>query len=160
MLRWLTSARLLTNPHVWVQWPHVFFSGLATAGFFMLGISAYRLLRVRPTPVAVAAQSKGAAPKRRPRNQSSQAESESRKAETTFFARSFRVAAVAAIIGAVMVGLVGHSQAQHMVQDAADEDGRGRGVVGHREPGVHVALHHRRHEGNARTSSPSACRTC
>ena len=34
---------LVTNPHVWVQWPHVFFSGLATAGFFMLGISAYRL---------------------------------------------------------------------------------------------------------------------
>jgi cytochrome d ubiquinol oxidase subunit I len=107
---------LLTNPHVWVQWPHVFFSGVATAGFFVLGISAYRLLRVRPAPVAVAAQSKGAAPKRRPLNQSSQGESEKRKAEISFFSRSFRVAAVASVIGAVMVGLVGHSQAQHMVQ--------------------------------------------
>jgi len=107
---------LLTNPHVWLQWPHVFFSGVATAGFFVLGISAYRLLRVRPSPAAVVVQSKGAVPKRRPLNQSSQGESEKRKAEITFFARSFRVAAVAATIGAVMVGLVGHSQAQHMVQ--------------------------------------------
>jgi cytochrome bd ubiquinol oxidase subunit I len=107
---------LLTNPHVWLQWPHVFFSGVATAGFFVLGISAYRLLRVRPSPAAVVVQSKGAVPKRRPLNQSSQGESEKRKAEITLFARSFRVAAVAATIGAVMVGLVGHSQAQHMVQ--------------------------------------------
>jgi cytochrome d ubiquinol oxidase subunit I len=100
---------LLTNPHVWVQWPHVFFAGLATAGFFMLGISAYRLLRIRPLPAA--AQRKGAA-----RTQAASTEGEARKAETVFFARSFRVAAISALIGAVMVGLVGHSQAQHMVQ--------------------------------------------
>ncbi len=36
---------LLTNPNVWVQWPHVFFSGLVTAAFFVLGISAWHLLR-------------------------------------------------------------------------------------------------------------------
>ncbi len=36
---------VLTNPHVWLQWPHVFFAGLTTAGFFILGISAYHLLR-------------------------------------------------------------------------------------------------------------------
>ncbi len=36
---------LLTNPHVWLQWPHVFFSGLTTASFFVLGISAYHLLK-------------------------------------------------------------------------------------------------------------------
>ena len=36
---------LLTNPHVWQQWPHVFFSGLTTASFFVLGISAYHLLK-------------------------------------------------------------------------------------------------------------------
>ncbi len=34
---------LLTNPHVWVQFPHVFTAGLATAGFFVLGVSAYHL---------------------------------------------------------------------------------------------------------------------
>ncbi len=36
---------LLTNPNLWTQFPHVFFSGLATAGFFMLGISAWHLLK-------------------------------------------------------------------------------------------------------------------
>ncbi len=36
---------LLTNPNVWVQWPHVFFAGLVTAAFFVLGISAWHLLR-------------------------------------------------------------------------------------------------------------------
>ena len=36
---------LMTNPNVWVQWPHVFFAGLVTAAFFVLGISAWHLLR-------------------------------------------------------------------------------------------------------------------
>jgi cytochrome d ubiquinol oxidase subunit I len=36
---------LITNPNVWVQWPHVFFSGLTTAAFFILGISAWHLRR-------------------------------------------------------------------------------------------------------------------
>ena len=36
---------LLGNPNVWVQFPHVVFAGLCTAAFFILGISAYNLLR-------------------------------------------------------------------------------------------------------------------
>jgi cytochrome bd ubiquinol oxidase subunit I len=36
---------LLTSTHVWLQFPHVFFSGLTTASFFVLGVSAYHLLR-------------------------------------------------------------------------------------------------------------------
>jgi cytochrome d ubiquinol oxidase subunit I len=36
---------LFTNPHVWLQFPHVFASGLTTASFLVLGISAYHLLR-------------------------------------------------------------------------------------------------------------------
>ncbi len=36
---------LLTNSNVWVQFPHVVFAGIATAGFFVLGISAYHLLK-------------------------------------------------------------------------------------------------------------------
>ena len=36
---------LLANGHVWVQWPHVFFSAVATAGFFVAGISAWHLAR-------------------------------------------------------------------------------------------------------------------
>jgi cytochrome d ubiquinol oxidase subunit I len=36
---------LVTNPHAWLQFPHVFTSGITTAGVFVLGISAYHLLR-------------------------------------------------------------------------------------------------------------------
>ena len=36
---------LITNPHVLLQFPHVVFAGVCTAGFFVLGISAYHLLR-------------------------------------------------------------------------------------------------------------------
>jgi len=36
---------LLTNPNVWVQFPHVIAAGITTAAFFVLGISAYHLLR-------------------------------------------------------------------------------------------------------------------
>jgi cytochrome d ubiquinol oxidase subunit I len=36
---------LATNPNIVTQYPHVFFSGLTTAGFFVLGISAWHLLR-------------------------------------------------------------------------------------------------------------------
>src|SRR5512137_1355639 len=38
-------SALLTSTHVWLQFPHVFFSGLTTASFFVLGVSAYHLLR-------------------------------------------------------------------------------------------------------------------
>ena len=36
---------LLTNGHVWVQFPHVFFAGMSTAAFFVIGISAYHLMK-------------------------------------------------------------------------------------------------------------------
>jgi cytochrome d ubiquinol oxidase subunit I len=74
---------LLTNPHVWVQWPHVLFAGMSTAAFFVLGISAYHLLR---------------------------------RTDVDLFRRSFRIAVVYGLISSVLVGLVGHSQAQHMFQ--------------------------------------------
>jgi cytochrome bd ubiquinol oxidase subunit I len=38
-------AALIFNPNVWVQFPHVVTSGLTTASFFVLGISAYQLVR-------------------------------------------------------------------------------------------------------------------
>ncbi|MEJ2209728.1 MAG: cytochrome ubiquinol oxidase subunit I [Anaerolineae bacterium] len=78
---------LLGNPHVWVQFPHVFFAGVTTASFFVLGISAWHLVRKRDDEV-----------RREP------------------FMRSFQVALVAALIGSALVGLVGHSQAQHMIR--------------------------------------------
>jgi len=36
---------LVSNGHVWVQWPHVFTAAVATAGFFVAGISAWHLRR-------------------------------------------------------------------------------------------------------------------
>ena len=36
---------LVFNPNVWVQWPHVFFAGMSTAAFLMIGISAYHFLK-------------------------------------------------------------------------------------------------------------------
>ncbi len=42
---------LVGNLHVWLQFPHVFFSGLTTAAFFVLGISAYHLRRKTPGEV-------------------------------------------------------------------------------------------------------------
>jgi len=74
-----------TNPHVLLQFPHVFTAGLATAGFFVMGISAWHLLRKKP--------------------------------ETQdFFTRSFSRGAKFAAVGAILVALIGHTQAQHMVE--------------------------------------------
>jgi cytochrome d ubiquinol oxidase subunit I len=75
---------LLTNPHVWLQFPHVFFAGMTTAAFFVLGISAYHLWK------------------------------KSQDAEV--FRRSFNMAVVYALIGSVLVGLVGHTQGQYMFE--------------------------------------------
>ncbi len=36
---------LVTNGHVWVQFPHVFFAGITTAAFFVIGISVYHLMK-------------------------------------------------------------------------------------------------------------------
>lgn len=38
---------LITNPHTAYQFSHVFFAALATAGFFVLGIAAYHIVRNR-----------------------------------------------------------------------------------------------------------------
>lgn len=36
---------IITNPHVIYQFPHTVLSGFATAGFFVMGVSAYHLLK-------------------------------------------------------------------------------------------------------------------
>ncbi|NLC55841.1 MAG: cytochrome ubiquinol oxidase subunit I [Armatimonadetes bacterium] len=36
---------LITNPNIWVQFPHVLFAGITTAAFFVMGISGWHLLR-------------------------------------------------------------------------------------------------------------------
>jgi cytochrome d ubiquinol oxidase subunit I len=77
---------LVTNPHVFVQFPHVITGGMATGAFFVLGISAWHLARTT--------------------------DDEAREA----FRRSFRIGAVYALVSTVAVSVVGHSQAQYMVK--------------------------------------------
>jgi cytochrome d ubiquinol oxidase subunit I len=36
---------VISNPHVWTQFPHTVFSGYTTAAFFVMGISIYHLLK-------------------------------------------------------------------------------------------------------------------
>jgi len=39
---------VMLNPNIWTQFPHVLSSGFTTAAFFILGISAYHLVRQSP----------------------------------------------------------------------------------------------------------------
>jgi len=77
---------LVTNPHVFVQFPHVLAGGMATAAFVMLGVSAWHLARNTDTM------------------------------QRDAFALSFRVAAGYAVASALLVMLVGHTQAQYMIK--------------------------------------------
>ena len=42
---------LVGNPNVWVQFPHVISSGFTTGAFFVIGISAYLLLKKKPDEI-------------------------------------------------------------------------------------------------------------
>ncbi|MGD8457265.1 MAG: cytochrome ubiquinol oxidase subunit I [Anaerolineales bacterium] len=66
---------LALNPHIHVQFPHVFTAGISLAGFVVMAFSAWHLLR---------------------------------KHDVTFFRPSFRMAAIYALIGSVLVGVIGH----------------------------------------------------
>ena len=105
---------LITNPHVFVQLPHVLTGAMATAAFFMLAISAWHLTRA-VTPLAqrgvlaVVQDCGGLRVGRDPGGDDGRP----------------------------------HAGAVHDA-DPADEDGGGRGAVGLREPGRDVAVHRRR----------------
>jgi len=73
---------LLLNPNAAVQIPHTILAGLSTAAFFVMGISAYHLIK---------------------------------KTSPDLFRRSFQIAAMLGVIAIILVGLNGHSQAQHMI---------------------------------------------
>jgi cytochrome d ubiquinol oxidase subunit I len=45
---------LVASPHVWLQYPHVLASGVATAAFIVVGISAFHLARATPDRPAFA----------------------------------------------------------------------------------------------------------
>lgn len=75
---------LLTNPNVWVQFPHVVLAGWATGAFFLLGVSAYRLVR--------------------------------KQGDLDLFRRSAHIGVFVGLVASLLVAMVGHIQAQHMVQ--------------------------------------------
>jgi cytochrome d ubiquinol oxidase subunit I len=75
---------LITNPNLPYQFFHVLSAGIATAGFIVLGFSAWHLLR------------KGG--------------------ENEFFRTAFRWAAVYALVGVVMVGLVGDAHGKYLAR--------------------------------------------
>jgi cytochrome d ubiquinol oxidase subunit I len=75
---------LISSGHVWHQFSHVFFAGLVTAGFLILGISVYHIYRKKDT--------------------------------LGIFSKSFKFGAIYGFLGALLVILVGHNQAQYMVQ--------------------------------------------
>ena len=94
--RWATSLRngraemesfwaLVTNPHVFVQFPHVITGAMATAAFFVLGISAWHLARATDDETATPSAARSAS------------------------APSTRLVATLAVI------VVGHTQAQYMI---------------------------------------------
>jgi cytochrome d ubiquinol oxidase subunit I len=74
---------LITNGHLWVQFPHVFFGAIATAGFLIISISTYHLVK---------------------------------KEKHDIFKKSFKFGAVYALLGSLLVILVGHNQAQYMIK--------------------------------------------
>jgi cytochrome bd ubiquinol oxidase subunit I len=74
---------LIGNPYVWTQFPHTVLSGFTTGAFFIMGISAFHLVRGR---------------------------------NEDLFSRSFQIATVFGIISVFLVALVGHSQAQRIVE--------------------------------------------
>ncbi|QBD78765.1 cytochrome ubiquinol oxidase subunit I [Ktedonosporobacter rubrisoli] len=75
---------LLKNPHVWLQVPHVVMAGLVTGAFFVVGISAYHLLK--------------------------------RSGDLDFFRRSVRMGIIAALIGSILVMVVGDLQMKSLFQ--------------------------------------------
>jgi len=38
-------SQLIENPHLWVQFPHTIFAAISTGAFFVIGISAYHMLK-------------------------------------------------------------------------------------------------------------------
>lgn len=75
--------QVITNPTAMLSIPHTIAAGFTTAAFFVLGISAYHLLR---------------------------------KKDVEAFHLSFKLASIVGTLAIVVVILVGHSQAQHMVR--------------------------------------------
>ena len=119
---------LLANPNVWVQFPHVVFSGLCTAAFFVLGISAYHLLRKKGRPRNVPPFASHGRGSRR--------------------------------VGTLLVILIGHTQAQHMVRTQPMKMAAAEALWKSEDPASFSLFTIRQRARTHATSSPSASLTC
>jgi cytochrome d ubiquinol oxidase subunit I len=77
---------LVTNPKGWLFFWHTIAAGLATAGFFVLGISAWHLVR------------------------------KDKKKDEEFFKYSFQLGAIVAVIFTLLVGIGGHEQGSYVME--------------------------------------------
>lgn len=77
---------LITNPNVLLQYPHVVLGGFTTGAFFVLGVSAFHLLRHRSQPAE----------------------------NVQMFRRSFSIALVVGLIAIIGTMGAGHAQGQRM----------------------------------------------
>ena len=75
---------IIGNPHLWLQFPHIFTAGMVQAGFFMIGVSAWHFLH--------------------------------KTKNITPFKKSMRFGSTYALVGIVLVILIGHRQAQHLAE--------------------------------------------
>jgi len=75
---------LIGNPNLWVQFPHVFTGALTSAGFLVVGISAYHLLK--------------------------------KSNDQEAYQKSMKYGFIFALVGSVLVVLLGHTQMQRMVK--------------------------------------------
>lgn len=96
---------LLTNPHVLYQYPHTVLAGFVTASFFVMGISAYHLLRSRSGAIA------GVQP-----GVHGQAAAGGPADGAGLFRRSFRLGMIFGVISTILVVGVGHFQGQHLIR--------------------------------------------
>jgi cytochrome d ubiquinol oxidase subunit I len=107
---------LITNPHVWVQFPHVLAAGVTTAAFFVLGISAYHLRKKGLSRSALRGVRHAHVPNGTAPGGTGSSSPDQLGLDVEPFRRSLRMAVIYALIGTVLVILVGHSQTQHMAQ--------------------------------------------
>lgn len=79
---------LITNPNVFLQYPHVVLGGFTTGAFFVLGVSAFHLLRHRRQTAT----------------------------NTWMFQRSFNIALVFGLFAIIGTMIAGHAQGQNMAR--------------------------------------------
>ncbi|MEK0308871.1 cytochrome ubiquinol oxidase subunit I, partial [Bifidobacterium favimelis] len=104
---------LISNPQLWIEFPHVFFAAVCTGAFVVMGCSAFSILRLHlkkgeGTMPVVSADSRQVIPEGDPTGS---------VARVDLFTRSIRVAAILGLIGSICVITYGDLQGKFIVTD-------------------------------------------